>query len=670
VFLSYTKTILASHYTFPASSKLERLKQATLSYRQGKNVVSKKYNPKFIYSIISLLLVIILISLNISSAFAATRNNFQAKQSLLTNLVSQLINSPQENLTNQITQEIEQATLPISQLAGGDYLTKYMIQDVASTLREYTDTISPLTQYTISKSGFTHKLDKSKVFTQELVSVLTKLEYVYANSKDTYNSYWVQRTLLWSMGGKSIRENLSKIDSILLGIQELISNKTQILTALGHYGRQRILLFNQNIGESRATGGFAGSYLPIDIVQGKLEIGQSQSIYFIQGQKFNDIVAHPTFWMYNYLYNDSVTINSGVVNLQYSSCYPIVANDINREVQRSKNGFSSDQIYMISPKIIEALLPDDFSTNVEGVGVINKSNFLNEIERKTSLEYATAPNPKEAISPIFNNLFDLVPEIVGKQSGKTILKTLLDGVYSRDISMWFADNTQQNFITKLGFGADQTCVKPNQQYDTISPVVVNMTGDKRGLISEFTTSITSQSLYGGKRIQVTLNQNLPELKDLQRGFNGENPMNMFGMQIPGDATDITIASNDTYQTPFLRPGFKEILDEKRSEYDISSSISKIIETSYDIPNGFVYSQIDGSKVVGSYIRDKPVGDTTLTVEFTIPRSTGQELRYYGQVGLGKPQFIIGEGVDNPEDYSDLELANSAQIQKGIRLRYR
>ncbi len=661
---------MTSNYTFPTSIKLERLKKATLSYQKGKIPFRIKYNTKWVYSVISIMLVLALTTLSISSAFATTRSNIQAKQSLLSTLLKQLILSPLDASAEQLKVEVHGTLEPITQLAGGDYLTNSIVDDATSLLYEYGKVFAPLIQYTVSKDGFTHKKDTNRVFTQDLELVFTKLESLISITNDKYNTYWLQRGLAWALGGANVRDNLTKIDSLLIGIREIVSNKNQILTALGHYGRQRILLLNQNIGESRPTGGFTGSYIPIDIIQGKLEIGQSQSIYYIAGQSQEKVVLHPAYWMFGYLYGVDYMNNTGLINAQFTSCFPDFAYQLNQEFSKSKNGFSIDQIYMISPKIIESLLPDNFTTSVEDIGVINKSNFLNEIERNTSLEYEKALNPKEAISPIFTSLFDILPQIIEQQSGEIIIGKILDGIYARDISIWSADKGQQSLVSKLGLAAEQTCLKKDQAYDTISPIVANMSGDKRGLIAQMSTSISSQAVYGGKRVQLTFNQNLPVLKDLQRGFNTEYPMNMFGFQIPGDAFNIQIETNDNYRLPFLRSGFKEILDANKHEFKLSDPISKIIESSYDITNGFVYSQNDGSKVVASYMRDNPVGDTTLTISFTIPRVSGQELRYYGQVGLGSPQIIIGEGIDNPEDYTESELINPIQIQKGLKLRYR
>jgi hypothetical protein len=670
--LSYTKSTLPTPTNTLHFQRLQTIRNSTHLVGTLRTSVIKKAQ-RYGYIWLTIILCFILLSLNTIAAISQTKQRFDEKKLDLQTQILNIFKSKDIDMIGNLDafeKNLLELARPITSKIGTDFFVRNDIKKIRNVLEHWSEKTAPLLQYKLSKNGLTHEFDSNKYFTNDLEEFFNQLPELQTQTRDLWDSFWIYRIIASASSGETLKSQLTLAEKLIEGIPFLIQSKQEILQALGHFSRQSILLFNQNIGESRATGGFAGSYIPIEISKGQVDIGQSQSIYFIQGQKFNDVLAHPVFWMYNYLYNDDININSGVVNLQYSSCYPLVAQDINKEFEKSNNGFVSDQIMMISPKIIETLLPDDFSINVENVGLINKANFLNEIERKTSLDYAAAKNPKEAISPIISEIFNDLPNILKKQSNGFVIKTILNGLYSRDISTWFSDAQQENLLKTIGIAADQTCVKKDQKYDTLAPIVFNMTGDKRGLIADFTTSIKSQQLLTGKRVQVTLNQNLPEVKDLQRGFS-TLPMNMFGMQIPGDATDITIETDNAYPLPFLRDGYLDILNkESNVPRSVNESISTIVNSSYNIENGFVYSQIDGSKVVGSYMRDKPVGDTSITFEFTVPRTTGDEIRYYSQVGLGSPSFVIGEGIGNLESYSDLELSNSTQLQKGIRLSYR
>jgi hypothetical protein len=636
------------------------------------SVIKKAQRYGYIW--LTIVLCFILLSLNTVSAISQTKQRFDLqKQDLQTQILNIFKSKDLDKMGNldDLEKDLLELAKPITSKIGTDFFVRNDIKKIRNVLQSWSEKIAPLMQYKLSKNGLTHEFDQNKYFTNDLEEFFNQLPELQTQTQDLWNSLWVYRSIAWASGGETLKSQLALAEKLIDGIPFLIQSKQQILQALGHFSRQRILLFNQNIGESRPTGGFSGSYIPIDIIKGKLEIQQSQSIYYNAGQKINALVAHPAYWMYGYVYNnDEFNLNGSTVNTQYTSCFADYAYQLYNEFSKSNNGFSADQIYMISPKLIESVLPDNFSIEVDNVGLINKSNFLNEIERKTSLEFERTSNPKEAISPVFSKLVDQLPEIIKNQSSQTILQLLIDGIYSRDISMWFSENSQQNLILNLGLGADQTCIKKHQQYDIISPVVINMTGDKRGLVADFTTSLKTHDVVGGKRVSVVLNQNLPEVKGLLRGFNSDYPMNMFGMQIPSDAIDIAITTEDNYDAPFLRQGFKEILDKSISEYTLIEPISHIINTSYDIENGFVYSQIDSSKVVGSYMRDKPVGDTSITFEFTVPRTSGNEIRYYSQVGLGSPSLQIGEGVEKLENYLDLDLSSSIQLQKGIRLVYR
>jgi hypothetical protein len=673
VLLSYTVSTLPTPTNTLHFQRLQTIRTSTHLVGTLRTSVIKKAQ-RYGYIWLTVGLCFILLSLNTIAAISQIKQRFDTqKQDLQTQILNIFKSKDLDKIGNldAFEKDLLELAKPITSKIGTDFFVRNDIKKIRNVLQTWSEKTAPLTQYKLSKNGLTHEFDPTKYFTNDLEEFFNQLPELQNQTQDLWDSLWIYRSIIWASGGESLKTQLALAEKLIQGIPFFIQSKQQILQALGHFGRQRVLIFNQNVGEARPTGGFSGSYLPIDIIQGKLEIGQSQSIYFNSGQKQNLLVAYPAYWMYGYIYgNENIGLNGSTVNSQFSSCFPDNAKQLFEEFPKSSNGFSTNQIYMISPKFIESILPDNFSTVVEGVGLINKSNFLNEIERKTSLEYASAKNPKEAISPIFSKIIDQLPEIINTQSGKKILFSLVDGMYSRDISMWFADSLLEDHIAFLGLGSDQTCVKKYQNIDILSPVLINMTGDKRGLIAEYTTSMKIQQQFNGKKVTITFSQNLPELKNLQRGFTGEYPMNMFGMQIPSDSFDISIETSDNYTVPFLRKGFKEILDNSIENYTLSEPISHIINSSYNIENGFVYSQIDGSKVVGSYMRDKPVGDTSITFEFTVPRTSGDEIRYFSQVGLGSPSFVIGEGVANPENYSDVELSNSTQLQKGIRLSYR
>ncbi|NJS40997.1 DUF4012 domain-containing protein [Candidatus Gracilibacteria bacterium] len=276
---------------------------------------------------------------------------------------------------------------------------------------------------------------EGKSFTTDLQIFFSELDNLIIQTESLWSDFGIYRTFLSIFGNQKAQQILSSIDEGIKLLKILNNNQDNILDLLGHYTTKQIVIFNQNTGEARSTGGFYGSYLPLTISQGKITVGQSQSIYWIDGSKNPVNYAHPAYSYYSYGKERTLTVGSR--DLNFTPCFEVTGSLIEQEFSTSDNGYTIDHLLMITPQFIQNLLPLDFVLNVDGIGPINRNNFFDEIERLTSLSFATNSNPKYNISNIFKSLLDSFESIVNSQGVSKTLNTIIDSIQSRDMMMWF-----------------------------------------------------------------------------------------------------------------------------------------------------------------------------------------------------------------------------------------
>jgi Protein of unknown function (DUF4012) len=632
---------------------LHRLKVGYSSARLlGSSVGGANFTQK-INLIITFFLLLFIVTGNTLGQISNTKELISVHQNNILGKITTLLDLSSQDRAEQysdIRSEIQTTLKPINSFWNIKPIVDRDIDSIFNLLDSWLDKIQPLTKYKFSQTGFIFPGDVNRSFTDDLEVFLNSIPQLKSKTEKIYINFWYYKVILITINTQKYTKIFKALEDFLVSLNFIFSIKENILSLLGHYTSQKVVIFNQNIGEARPTGGFYGSYIPITVSKGKLNLQQSNSIYFVGGSSAEQIISNPLFWQYGIATNNYTP--SGIQNLQISNCFPDVAKNLENEFKKSTNGFNIDQIIFLNPNLIKNLLSDNFNLNIPEIGSLNTLNFDNEIERLTSLENANNSNPKASLSLIVLGLITQLNTII------------LNSLYSRDLMLWAKNDSQESILKNLNFAGSQTC-QNESQIPVISPEIFNMSGDKRGLVGEYATSLQKIN----NTFNVKLNQFLPENKLLQRGFNELTANNAFALQIPKSATNLKIYSNFQSKRDFTRQGFYQFIKDLKQKYTIPQDVQTIINSSYDLPDGgWVYTQPDGSQVLGAYISDNPVGDTTVEFEFTLPEGSGDVIQYYGQPGLNKPSLNIGDGLEvwkNP----DVKYINNAQtIQSGVTLK--
>jgi Protein of unknown function (DUF4012) len=613
------------------------------------------FQKHWVISIILLLIIAVTGNYTLLNIKQSLRNIEQNKSSLLDKIKSIINKNDKEQI--KILNEIETKLItdlePIASNPIAGMVVKSDISKVKTIVAKWLDILYPFKNYKFGTDGFNSTLLQQRYFTQDVEIFLNKSKPLIEETRNILNSFWLYNIF----GTNQVKESISAIESIL-DIVEIFNDKRDILlTMLGHYQTQKIVIFNQNNGEARPTGGFIGSYIPIDISRGQIKIGQSQSIYFFDKGPNTNLISHPTLWYYDY-FNGKAGPH-GARNSNVFPCFPDSAKYLEREFAKTENGYNIDDVLFLSPDYLLGYLPTDFELKIDNE-FVPKNQLLNKIEQITAIEIEDKNNPKKQITSIFNLLIEQLPQILKGQALIDLIGYTQESLLARNAQAWFRNDKIQKLWETTGFAGTDTCQNLSQN-QIITPIIINLSGDKRNLI----TSTNFEIIKINNTMKFKWQQTLPENKYdvLQRGFINEG-ITMVGFQIPADWKGKTTANSEILKVPFLRNYYNQQIEiENQTKYVYPQEITKLINSSYDISQnnldkGFNYIQPDGSRVVGVYVHDRFDQDLKM-VEFDIEINDkdSHPIIFYNQPNLNNSQLIYNQNI-----YQDKNT-----LQKGIKL---
>lgn len=572
---------------------------------------------------------------------------------------------------SEIRAEVKTILKPVGKFTGTETLINSQIDEFNQLSLEWLDLVGPLLEYRFSLEGLISAKSNNNNFTDDLEKVLNNSQSLILKTKQKWNSLFFIRAILGTLGSDKIKIVLHSIDNLIGFSDEIYNLRDQILQILGHQTRQRILIFNQNIGEARPTGGFIGSYIPVEVFKGRINIGQSQTIYKIDDSKPKPLLTHPANWYYSVDY--AGVGESGIRNINYFPCFPTTAKALKREFATSPQGFSSDVIVFLNPQFLQALWPEDLTIEVAEVGEINKYNFLTQIERLTSpsLLAKDIKNPKAEITPIVEGIISNFSKTINSNGVSSIISKVAVALLARNLQIWFNNNTIQNLWENTGLAGRQTC-NTSSDIPAVSFLLANLSGDKRSLVTKNQFNIYSESVWGGANIYVNYKQIIPENPGLLRGFNDIAPLSFVGLQVPKNATKLRVQGEQILDLPALRKGFiNKVSAINNAEPKVLDEAKIIQDSMIDLEKGFTYFQPDGSQVIGAYIRDEQVSNVGFS--FFLPDSSNVSSRvinFYPQPGLVNTDLSLGNGAFF-KDFPELKYINnqdSVAIGKTLLLR--
>ena len=304
--------------------------------------------------------------------------------------------------------------------------------------------------------GLIEALDERKESFDKVVSMAASLQ----RKMTTLNEGVLPEDLREKI--QSARHQLGQWMATLL---EVDRNYEILLTLLGDRVPHRYLLLLQNNHELRATGGFIGSYVIVDVNDGVISRIEAKDVYETDGQLSEFVEPPPGI--------DRVADRLYMRDANYSPDFPTSARKIMWFLEHSK-GPSVDTVVAIDQTVVESLLQLTGPLVLSGFPFqIRAENFNDLISFHTEAKLSDSVTPKQL-------LFDLIPAIQGKLAGlresSKLIALASNLMASGHLQVYSTDPNFQSLITQLG--ADGAMIKPEAETDYLALVTTSIGGNK------------------------------------------------------------------------------------------------------------------------------------------------------------------------------------------------
>lgn len=266
-----------------------------------------------------------------------------------------------------------------------------------------------------------------------------------------------------------IREKLAsarrQIGQLMATLLEVDANFDVVLRLLGDKVPHRYLVLLQNNHELRATGGFIGSYLIIDVNDGKISKMEAKDVYETDGQ-LQDIVEPPSGI-------DQVADRLYMRDANYSPDFPTSARDIMWFLEHSK-GPSVDTVIAIDQTVVESILGLTGPLVLPSFPFqVKADNFSDIISFYTEAKLSDSVTPKQL-------LFDLIPafqkEFAELNGFEQLASLSLELLEEGHVQAYSADLKIQSLIARVGL--DGAMVKAGEHTDYLSVITTAIGGNK------------------------------------------------------------------------------------------------------------------------------------------------------------------------------------------------
>lgn len=286
---------------------------------------------------------------------------------------------------------------------------------------------------------------------------------------------------------EEIQEKLAsartQIGQLIAGLLEVDANFDVVLRLLGDEVPHRYLVLLQNSNELRATGGFIGSYLIVDVNDGKIAKMEAKDVYETDGQ-LKDVVDPPPGI-------DRVADRLYMRDANYSPDFPTSAQEIMWFLEHSK-GPSVDTVIAIDQTVVESLLAltgpivlPNFPFQVKA------DNFSDIISFYTEAKLSDTVTPKQL-------LFDLIPafqkEFAELKGFEQLASIGLELIAEGHVQAYSADSKIQNLITRVDL--DGAMVEAGENTDYLSVITTAIGGNKSD--QYMTTDLHHRSVVSAK----------------------------------------------------------------------------------------------------------------------------------------------------------------------------
>jgi hypothetical protein len=272
------------------------------------------------------------------------------------------------------------------------------------------------------------------------------------------------------------RSNIAQVKEILAGID---SSLPVILKIIGYPLPQRYLFLLQNNNEIRATGGFIGSFMIVQMNDGQIEKVDFRDVYEIDNQLL-DLVDVPEGL-------SLIADHWGMRDANYSPDFPTSVQDILWFLEKGK-GPTVNGVVVLDQTIVEELLALTGPISLPQYDLeITADNFSFLTSFFVEAKLIPGNTPKKILMELIPLLGEKIKESLTSQNISLLIKKALN---NKHLAFYSTDEYIQQWISILGYSGEMRKTMADQDY--FQMVLTSIGGNKSDKYLEY--QITQQTL--------------------------------------------------------------------------------------------------------------------------------------------------------------------------------
>lgn len=358
------------------------------------------------------------------------------------------IDSPLQNITLILRagRHLSKAGEYLSQIVYG---IKQLPEDFMEQNNDAIEGIKPDLKITDKIKADSGYLSLAMTEIESAMEILNEVELEYLPKK--YRGYFVE-----------LDEKLKQAQTLITMAQEYVPF---VLDLLGDRYPQRYMILLQNNHESRATGGFIGSYILLDLNDGEITKFELKDVYEADGQ-FHEKVNPPEGL-------HKITENWRMRDSNYSPDFPTSAQQVMWFLEHEK-GPTVDTVIAINQRVVESLLEKIGEVEVPGVDMtVNAENFSWVFSFLIEAKLAESNSPKQF-------LMDFVPvfkeKLLKPENIPALIEVLQESIKRKDFMAYSQDQDITMLIEQ--FGIDGKTTSLDETFDYLQVINTSIGGNK------------------------------------------------------------------------------------------------------------------------------------------------------------------------------------------------
>jgi len=383
--------------------------------------------------------------------FQSAQNDFNSSLEQITFLNSSLSNpfGQEKNITSlqnllSAGQEISQAGVDFSKI-GINFSN--LPQQFINFNKKQTD-----------QTALTDKLHQALNLLNQSISHLDKSHNLLSRVNSIFIPKKYQKKLT------SINSTIKQLLDKLHRFQSFIPS---ILKLIGDRYPYRYLVLLQNDSESRATGGFIGSYLIVDLNDGRISKITFHDVYDSDGLLTIHVPAPEEI--------AKITNDWGLRDSNYSPNFDISGEKAAWFLQKSK-GPSVDAVIAINQSFLKDLLNIYGPISVKGLQKpLTADNYQLVLSYFIESKFFGASHPKKILSRTIDALKEKIFTNPSQQTTKDygkLLKAFIDGIKNKKIMLYARDPEVQKLFDYFYFTPRQINLQPQNDYLQINAISI------------------------------------------------------------------------------------------------------------------------------------------------------------------------------------------------------